>query len=315
MSSEQNEAVAAAIRRSAQDLLNLSQAGEKTLDSASPSTQKADQVQDLSQGANQVVEDLLSTGKDTPYLSQEAVNQLGRAINQLERSKSAFADGDEGQGKSAGQSASEAIDRAVISLRQSESACKNPGQNPGGHSGDQQQKMQGLAEQQSDLNQETESMAERLTKQQRLAAGDQSSLERLAARQAMIKKGIEEAMQDAKPGEQPLGRMDQAKDDMDKVKQDLEQGRLSDDTLERQQKILSRMLDATRSIHRRDYEEQRESNRGVDLPRPSPVDLRAELLKKVDRVQGDLLRAQAEKYPGEYKSLVESYLRRLGASE
>ena len=133
--------------------------------------------------------------------------------------------------------------------------------------------------------------------------------------QQMIKKGIEEAMQDAKPGDQPLGRMDQAKDDMDKVQQDLKQGRLGDDTLERQQKILSRMLDATRSIHRRDYEEQRESNRGVDMPRTSPADLRAELLKKVDRVQGDLLRAQAEKYPGEYRSLVEAYLRRLGASE
>ena len=43
--------------------------------------------------------------------------------------------------------------------------------------------------------------------------------------------------------------------------------------------------------------------------------LRAELLRREDRVRSDLLRAQAEKYPGEYRSLVEAYLRRLGANE
>ncbi len=314
MSNDENEAAAAAIRRSAQDLLNLSQAGEKTRNGPGTPEQKADQVQDLSQGANQVVQDLLGTGKDTPYLGPEATAQLGRAINQLERSKNAYANGDEAQGKSAGQSAGEAIDKAVISLRQSEQACKTPGPKSGGQNNGGKAKMQGLADQQSDLNQETQSLSERLTRQQRLAAGDQASLERLAARQQMIKQGIEQAMQDAKPGDQPLGRMDQAKDDMDKVAQDLSKGRLGDDTLERQQKILSRMLDATRSIHRRDYEEQRQSNHGVDIPRPSPADLRAELLKKADRVQGDLLRAQAEKYPCEYRNLVEAYLRRLGTT-
>jgi hypothetical protein len=315
MSNDEDQAVADAIRRSAQDLLNLSQAGEKALDSPGSSNEKADRVQDLSQGASQVVQDLLGTGKDTPYLGPEAVKELGRAINQLDRSKDAYANGDEAQGKAAGQGAGEAIDKAVISLRQAESACKSKGPKSGGQQGGGKSKMQGLADQQSDLNEETQSLAERLTKQQRIAAGDQASLEKLAARQQMIKQGIEEAMQDAKPGEQPLGRMDQAKEDADQVAQDLKHGRLEDDTLERQQKILSRMLDATRSIHRRDYEEQRESNHGVDIARPSPADLRAGLLKRTDRVQGDLLRAQAEKFPGEYRTLVESYLRRLGATE
>jgi hypothetical protein len=316
MSNDQDEAVAEAIKRSAQDLLNLSQAGEQAMNSPGPSQQKAEAAQDLSQGANQVVQDLLGTGKDTPYLGPEATQELGRAINQLERAKDAYANGDESQGKSAGQSAGEAIDKAVISLRNSASACKTPGPKNGGkNGGGSKPKMQGLADQQSDLNSDTQSLAERLTKQQRIAAGDQASLEKLAARQQMIRQGIEEAMNDAKPGEQPLGRMDQAKDDADQVAQDLKRGRLDDDTLTRQQKILSRMLDATRSIHRRDYEEQRESNHGVDMPRPSPTDLRADLLKRADRVQGDLLRAQAEKYPGEYRSLVESYLRRLGATE
>jgi hypothetical protein len=175
--------------------------------------------------------------------------------------------------------------------------------------------MQGLANQQGDLNQESQSLADRLTRQQRLAAGDQASLERLAAQQQMIRQGLEDAMKNAKPGDQLLGRMDQAKDDMNAVEQNLKQGRLNDETLARQQKILSRMLDAQRSLNKRDFDDQRESHTGQEVARPTPAALRAELLRREDRVRSDLLRAQAEKYPGEYRSLVEAYLRRLGASE
>jgi hypothetical protein len=131
----------------------------------------------------------------------------------------------------------------------------------------------------------------------------------------MIRQGLQDAMNGAKPGDNLLGRMDQAKEDMEAVEQNLKKGRLDDETLARQQKILSRMLDAQRSLNKRDFDDQRESNQGRDAARPSPAALRAELLKREDRVRSDLLRAQAEKYPGEYRALVEAYLRRLGANE
>ena len=316
MSQEDNQAVAQAIRRSAQDLVNLSQEGEQSLERPGTDNEKAQSQEDLQQGASQVVDDLINTGKDTPYLGPEATKELGRAINELQSSKDAFAQGNSARGRQAGERAGEAIDRAVIALRQAEAACQNPGPSKGGkQGGSAREKMQGLANEQGDLNQESQSLAEKLTKQQRLAAGDQASLERLAAQQQMIRQGLEQAMQNSKPGDQLLGRMDQAKDDMAQVEQHLKQGRLDDETLARQQKILSRMLDAQRSLNKRDFDDQRESHQGRDAFRPTPAALRAELLKREDRVRSDLLRAQAEKYPGEYRSLVEAYLRRLGENE
>ncbi len=315
MTKDDNQAAAQAIRRAAQDLVNLSQAGEAALDRPGSDREKAQSQEDLQQGASQVVDDLIETGKDTPYLGSEATKELGRAINELENSKDAFAQGNSARGKQSGQSASEAIDRAVLALREAESACQKPGPNKGGKSGSSREKVQGLANQQGELNQESQSLADRLTQQQRIAAGDQASIERLAAQQQMIRQGLEEAMKNAKPGDQILGRMDQAKDDMAQVEQNLQRGRLDDETLARQQKILSRMLDAQRSLNKRDFDAQRESNTGHDLTRPTPAALRAGLLKREDRVRSDLLRAQAEKYPGEYRSLVEAYLRRLGATE
>ena len=316
MSQEDNQAVAQAIRRSAQDLVNLSQEGEQALERPGTDNDKAQSQEDLQQGAEQVVDDLINTGKDTPYLGPEATKQLGRAINELQNSKDAFSQGNTARGRQAGERAGEAIDKAVLALREAESACQKPGPGKGGkQGGDSREKMQGLSNQQGDLNQESQSLAERLTKQQRLAAGDQQSLERLAAQQQMIRQGLEDAMNGAKPGDNLLGRMDQAKDDMKEVEQNLKQGKLDDETLARQQKILSRMLDAQRSLNKRDFDDQRESNQGHDAARPSPAALRAELLKREDRVRSDLLRAQAEKYPGEYRALVEAYLRRLGANE
>ncbi len=314
-SGEQDDAVADAIRRSAQDLVNLSQAGEEALQQPGEDRERAARQEDLKEGTQQVAEDLIETGKDTPYLSPKAVQELGRAMNELERSRDAFTQGNQAQGRQAGEQAGAALDRAVLALREAEAACQSPGSKPGGEKGSSREKMQGLAGQQGELNQETRSLAERLTRQQRLMAGDQATHERLAAEQEAIRKGLEEATQNAKPEEGLLGRMDQAKEDMKEVEKLLERGRLDDDTLARQQKILSRMLDAQRSLNRRDFEEQRESRTGREIARPSPADLRADLMTKDDRLRYDLLRAQAEKYPTEYRALVEAYLRKLGETE
>ncbi len=316
MSNEENQAAAEAMKRSAQDLVDLSRAGEQALAQGGADDERAERQEDLKEGASRVIEDLLETGKDTPYLSPEATQQLGKAINALEQSRDAFAQGNPGRGKQAGESAGEALDRAVLSLRESAAACDKPGSKPGGKDGKSaREKMQGLAGQQGEMNGETQRLAERLAQQQRLAAGDQATMERLAAEQRAIRQGLEEAMQNAKPDDNLLGRLEPTKDDMKQVEESLRKGSLDPETMARQEKILSRMLDAQRSLNRRDFDEQRESHTGVTVPRTAPSDLRAGLLEREQRARYDLLRARAEKYPGEYRSLVEAYLRRLGASE
>ena len=316
MSNEENAAAAEAIRRSAQDLVDLSRAGEQALAEDGADGERAERQEDLKEGAARVIEDLLETGKDTPYLSPEATQQLGRAINALEQSRDAFTQGNQGRGRQAGEQAGEALDRAVLSLRESAAACQKPGSKPGGQGGQSmREKMQGLAGQQGEVNGETQRLAERMAQQQRLATGDQATMDRLAAEQRAIRQGLEEALQHAKPDEHLLGRLDPTKEEMKQVEESLRRGELDPETTARQEKILSRMLDAQRSLNRRDFDEQRESQTGRVIPRPPPADLRAGLLEREQRARYDLLRARAEKYPGEYRVLVEAYLRRLGANE
>ena len=81
-----------------------------------------------------------------------------------------------------------------------------------------------------------------------------------------------------------------------------------------QQHILSRLLDAQRSLNRQDYDPQRESRPGEDVARGSPAALPADLLRESDRLRLDLLRAESDRYPAQYRAFIEAYLRSLNGS-
>lgn len=83
---------------------------------------------------------------------------------------------------------------------------------------------------------------------------------------------------------------------------------------ELQAAILADVLDAARSINRRDYEPERESRSGLDATRPSPAELPGSLLRENDRLRFDLLKADADRYPAQYRAFIERYLQRLNGS-
>ena len=56
---------------------------------------------------------------------------------------------------------------------------------------------------------------------------------------------------------------------MKEVEEELRQGLASGELEEKQNRILSRLLDAQRSVNRRDFDPQRESRPGEDLSAPS----------------------------------------------
>ncbi|HEV8480814.1 MAG TPA: hypothetical protein VGR66_08455 [Candidatus Eisenbacteria bacterium] len=314
MSDESQRQIAESVRRSAQDLVDLSKAQEDMLGKQANADQRAQQQQDLREGAEHVADDLMDLAKRTPFMPPEASKALGQALQHMKNSEQAFSQNGEQEGQSEGEQASGQLNVAVIALKQAQaSMCQ--GNSPGGPkpNANGREQMQSLSGQQNDLNQDTQSLVQRLTQQERLAAGDQASLEQLAARQEAIRRGLEEAQKAAQEGDL-LGRLDDAKRDMDEVAKQLQQGRIDPDLTERQNKILSRLLDAQRSVNRREFDDQRESRSGDDVTRPSPPPLARDLLQPKDRAERDLLRARAERYPAEYRDLVEAYLRKLQES-
>jgi len=148
--------------------------------------------------------------------------------------------------------------------------------------------------------------------QGRLMPGDGQDLSRMAAEQEAIRRGLEEAMQKmGQGGGKPLGDMDGVSNDMKGVEQDLRAGRLEQETVNKQQRILSRLLDAPRSVEKRDYSRKRMSKPGVDVVRSSPGALSPELLKSRPSLASLLAKGSRDPVTAKYRALVDEYLESL----
>jgi hypothetical protein len=178
----------------------------------------------------------------------------------------------------------------------SSSLCKKPG-------GKKPNMMQ-LGQQQKELNQKMQDMM-------KLGKMDPKQLGRMAAEQELIRQQMKEAeeqmKEDGKPG---MGSMDKVKEDMEKTEQELLNNVITQETLLRQQKILSRMLDATKSVRERDMEEQRQSKSASEQQRVSPAELDEK--QKQELLRYELLRSLDAEYNPGIKILIERYFQEFG---
>ena len=77
--------------------------------------------------------------------------------------------------------------------------------------------------------------------------------------------------------------------------------------IERQERILSRLLDAQKSIREKEYSRKREAEREMVRIVKSPPELRWELLQQEDRLRRELMKALEEGYSQEYREYIKSY--------
>jgi hypothetical protein len=304
----------AAVRRAAQDLVSLQRASEGNLHSGDSPSQQADRQTDLSEGTARVADSLFQLSRQTPFISPQLAEAMGKAINGLSESGRELSGGNRARGEEAGRQANESLNRAVLELRATESSmCNKPGSGKGGMP--DPKRIGNISEQQSQLNERTQRMAQRLSEQIRLSAGDRDELERLAGEQQRIREQLEQVKNDEESKRELLGRLDQTQQEMKEAEEIIRQGAVDDELEQKQQRILSRLLDAQRSVNRRDFDPQRESRPGEDVARQSPAELPAELLRQSDRFRQDLLKSELDRYPTQYRAFVETYLKRLNGSQ
>ena len=306
----------AAVRRAAQDLLSLQRAAESNMNSSAPLAERADRQSDLADGTSRVADSLSTLSQRTPFISGKLSAALGRAIDNLGQSGRDMDGGNRQHGEEAGVLGSVALNEAVLELRKTEqSMCDKPGPQQG-EKNSMPQRVGQMGEQQSKLNQQTQSVARRLSQQMEMTLGDRQELERIGREQQRLRQQLEQLQQEQQDPQKNdeaklLGRLDRAQQEMKEVEEQLKNGDASGELEEKQQRILSRLLDAQRSVNRRDFEPQRESRPGEDVARPSPPQLPMDALRENDRLRLDLLKAEADRYPAQYRALIESYLRTL----
>jgi len=141
--------------------------------------------------------------------------------------------------------------------------------------------------------------------------GQGEAMLRMAARQEMIRKGLEEVRQEMNGSGQTMNEIGQAVEEMEELVEDLRNRRADPRLIERQEKILSRLLTAQRSIRKREESEERISRTGVDPALrigPGQLELGESREEALERA---MLRGSQDPVPAEYRGMVERYLRSL----
>jgi hypothetical protein len=145
--------------------------------------------------------------------------------------------------------------------------------------------------------------------QQGLSPQQQAQLSKLAAKQQALREALQ-GLQEKYHGAEYGSMMDKIIQDMEETEQALYQHRLDRELIERQQKILTRLLDAQKSIRTADQGKKRKSTPGASIvvqERPGPLPY--ELGK--DELQILLQRALRDPLPEAYEVYIREYFKRL----
>lgn len=144
-----------------------------------------------------------------------------------------------------------------------------------------------------------------------LTAQQLAQIERILSKQRQIRQALEQMQQNL--GVEPglMSSLDGVIEEMKQVERDLSQLVVSRELIERQEKILNRLLDTQRSVRRREFKEKREREIGKDYPIPPSPTLPADLGERKKLLREKLMQALKEGYPKDYERLIKLYFESL----
>ena len=249
-------------------------------------------LHELARNNFMVPEALLKEMRKLEEMVDQSVDEL-----QLQRSRRARSSATQAMGQ---------MNHVVMNLL---STAMNAGQGGGGGGSPQSlsQQMQGMSQDQSRLNAMTEQLRKQM--QDGMSESERQQMAQLRAQQQGLQQRLDEIRRQIEDERRVLGDLDELKAEMEEVVEGFDTGRLDADLRRQQEKILSRMLDAQRSMRERDFAKRRESREGDRLF----ADQEGTELSTGD--PADLFRLRRwlapEKAPHAYQDDVRRYFRRI----
>lgn len=317
MKGDDSEKIKNAMRRAIEDANYLSQEQEELMEEATelnPRSMMTQEVttsqQDLitaTEGLRKTVHEL---GQASPFVASELLSIVADARVAMDDALSSFGERRGGQAVAQQREAMYNLNRAALRLMESmnqQSQCDQAG------SCDKPMAaLEQLSQQQNELNQKTQ---KECNNPKPGTQGDQAQLrqrlQELAGQQGSIRKSMEQLEKEFGDSRQILGRLADIAREMKEIEEALESGEAGEETTERQLRIYSRMLEATRSLQRRDFNEERRATTAEKTPNWIPPSLPAELLNDREQFEDRLRRYLGDNYPAQYEEQIKAYFRAL----
>jgi hypothetical protein len=261
---------------------------------------------DLIAAMSAIAERTFERTKDSFVIDPKLLRAFGVVQSAMSRAAGRIAEG----GASAGhREARDALGRtnelivALLSTRQSQS------QGGGGATEELMEQLRGMAKRQEELANATEELRQRL--EEASASPAEGELAEIRARQEKLLEEARRLAEEMGDRREILGRLDDTVEDMEAALAEMQRSGASREAVNRQRRILSRLLDAQRSLRRRDYAQERRSRTGDEYARTTPGALPEGLARATEELREDLLRAMQHEYPAEYRELIRAYFEGL----
>ncbi len=299
------------------NLLTLSKKQEelkKESQNLNPNSSKfnenAQQQNNLSWSLDNILSQMSELSQKTFVITPEMGKAMGDAKRKMQESIQAMQNRNGNMAMNNQGEAMKSLNEAATMMKGSmESMMQGGGQSGMMSLMQQLQKMSGM---QMSLNNLTQMLQQGM--QGKLSPQQQAELQRLAQQQQMIQKSLEQLQNEAKQTGQSKkmpANLENILKQMQEVVSDMQTERLNDELVQKQERILSRLLDAQRSINERDYEKERESFTGENKNRKSPAELNLSSEQGKDLIRDELNKAGREGYSKDYEYLIRKYFETL----
>lgn len=175
--------------------------------------------------------------------------------------------------------------------------CKKPGSNPKPGLGQLQQQLNDRIQQLKQSGKSGKELSEELGK--------------LAAEQEALRKALKEMEQmlNKDGGKNPGSNLSKLKEMMEQTETDLVNKRITQETLMRQQEILTRLLESEKAVRERDLDDKREAESAKEQQRELPPSFEKYLRQKEKQV--DLLKTVPPSLTPYYKEEVNEYFQKI----
>ena len=203
----------------------------------------------------------------------------------------------------------EQMQQQMASQMQGQQQCQNPQSGQQGQQSGKPSENPG-SEGQRDLGEQMREMKKGLEKGQ---GGSSKEFAEMAARQAALRRALEEKQKERQQsGEGKDGQLQELIDEMNAAEEDLVNKRLSNESMMRQQDILTKMLEHERAEREQKMDEQRKSETAEQQRRELPPSLEEYIRQR--RAEVEQFRRVTPELKPYYQTLVDEYFRSLSVS-
>lgn len=305
------------MRKAVQNLLELSKEQEalkQETQKLDPNSQRfrenAQQQMDMVGDLNNVANSMGEISKKSFAISPEMGKEIGNAMRQMAQALQNMEQRNPGGASQQQNDAMGSMNRAAMMMQGAMNAMKKGGGQGMGMAG-LMQRLGQMSGMQAGINAQT---GQSMGQGHGLSAQQAAEYGRIAGQQGALRKSLEELAKEAKDaGElsKLLGDLDRVAKDMAEVQTDLEQGNVNPETIKKQDRILSRLLDSQRSMRERDFEKRRRAEVGKDYRRTNPADIDLTTQEGRSKLRQELLQMLGEKYSKDYEDLIRKYFEEL----